>query len=403
MINQRDVMGFAYPVKAAVVMFQNLMMSMSDPERTRKAMEAMDFVMCVDTHMSETALWADVVIPGANYLERYDINPRWVTFRAISLRQPVVKSWIPGGRSEAQFFMDLGGALGLAGFKSTPEYTTDEGLRQKGWANFMAKGWTNQMTWPQFKAAGLWMEDFSVAKGGTHYEKWKKTATGKAYDAATMEVVAFGPAGDQVFTVRNKTSHAVIGFATSLTPTTYDEAPGLFATPSGKFQFWDPYFNDAYVGNVYPGGANVTGDVRFHPLPAFQYQEQVPTPSFPLFFVSWKEVEHTHSRTQNNEWLMEMKGSNRLWIHPTAAAARGIEEEDVVYVQGPYGVVKARAHVTVGIHANTVGFARGFGHWALGRVAKGKGTHEGWLMPPRAEVHSAQLPHKDMVCQVTKA
>lgn len=403
LINKQDFLGFAFPARAAVIVFQNLMMSMSDPERTRQALEAMDFVMCIDTHMSETAEMADVVIPGSNYLERYDSNARWVTFRSINLRQPVVKSWIPGGRSEAQFFMDLGGAIGLAGFKTTPEFSVDENYNKKEWQNYMAKGWTKQMTWDELKAAGVWMEDFAAPKGGTHFEKWKKTATGKAFDGAAMEVVAFGPAGEQVFTVRNKSTKAILGFATSAAPTTYDEAPGIWPTPSGKYQFWDPTLNAAYVGSVFPAGANVTGDLRYHPLPAFKNQEELPTTNFPLYFLSWKEVEHTHSRTFNNEWLMEMKGENRIWIHPTTAAARSIEEEDLVYLQSPYGVVRGRAHVTYGIRPDTVGFVRGFGHWALGKLAKGRGVHDGWLMPARAEVHSAQLPHKDMVCQVTKA
>ena len=247
------------------------------------------------------------------------------------------------------------------------------------------------------------MEDFTAPKGGTHYEKYKKTATGKTFDATTMEVLAFGPTGGVVYTVRNKSTKAVLGFATSLTPTTYDEAPGIWPTPSGKFQFWDPLLADAYVGKVFPAGADVTNDLRFHPLPAYKGQNETPSATFPLFFISWKEVEHTHTRTFNNPWLMEMRAENRLWIHPTQATARKLDEEDLVYVQSPYGIVRARVHITYGIRPDTVGFVRGFGHWALGKLAKGRGTHDGWLLPPRAEVHSAQLPHKDLVCQVTKA
>jgi thiosulfate reductase / polysulfide reductase chain A len=403
LVNQRDSFGFSYPAKAAVIVFQNIMMSMGAPERTLAALEAMEFVLCVDTHMSETAQLADLIIPGSNYLERFDSNARWVTFRSINLRQPVVKPWIPGGRSEAQFFMDLGGAMGLAGFKTTPEFTVDENYNRKEWENYMALGWSKTMSWDELKIAGVWMEDFAAPKGGTHYEKYKKTAIGKVFDGAAMEVATFGPPGASVYVVRNKSTKAILGFATSTTPSTYDEAPGIWPTPSGKFQFWDPVLNDAYVGKTFPGGVDVKGDVRYHPLPAYKDQDELPRGEFPLYFISWKEVEHTHTRTFNNAWLMEMKAENRLWIHPSAAAARKLEEEDLVHVQSPYGKVRARVHVTFGIHPETVGFVRGFGHWALGSLAKGRGAHDGWLLPPRTEVHSAQLPHKDLVCQVTKA
>ncbi|MCC6746158.1 MAG: molybdopterin-dependent oxidoreductase [Deltaproteobacteria bacterium] len=402
MITQRDFLGIPYPVKACVVVFQNLAMSMPDPERTRMALSAMEFVMVVDTHMSETALLADVVIPGSNYLERFDYNARWVTFRANNLRQPVVSSWI-GGRSEAQFFMDLGGAMGLAGFKTLPAFTVDEEYNKAEWIEFMKGGWTKQMTWDELKKEGLWMEDFGAAKGGTHYEKHKKTATGKAFDAAAMEVKTFGPAGDQVFVVRNKADGKILGYATSATPTTYDEAPGILGTQSGRFQFWDPALGDAYTGKTKPGGVSVAGDVRFHPLPVYQGQLEQPTTNFPLYFISWKEVEHTHSRTFNNPWLMELRAENRLIMHPKTAEARGIEEEDAVWVQSPYGVVKAKAHLAFTIRQDTVGFVRGFGHWALGRVAMGRGAHDGWLLPARAETHSAQVANKDAICQVVKA
>ncbi len=403
MITQRDFLGFPYPAKAAVIVFQNLMMSVPEVERTRKALEAMEFVLAVDTHMSETAEMADIVVPGANYLERYDYNARWVTFRCVNLRQPVVKSWIPGGRSEAEFFMGLGGALGIPAFKTTPEYTVDEEFYKKEWAAFMAKGYATQMSWAELKAAGVWIEDFAAPKGGTHYEKKKKTATGKTFDAATMAVKTYGPAGGQVFTVVNKTSGAVLGYAASATPTTYDEAPGIWGTDSGRVQLWDVRLAPAYEGTLFPGGMDVKGDIRFHPLPAYGPQNELPSPAYPLYFISWKEVEHTHTRSFNNAWLMEMRAENRLLIHPTTAAARKIEEDDSVYVASYYGVVKARAHLTFGIRPDTVGWVRGYGHWALGKLARGRGSHDGGILAARAEVHSAQAVNKDLVVQVTKA
>lgn len=402
LLTQRDFLGIPYPAKAAIVVFQNLMMNMGDPTRTRKALEAMEFVMVVDTHMSETAEMADVVIPGSVYLERFDFNARWTTFRAVNLRQPVVRPWIKGGRSEAQFFMDLGTAMGLAGFGASPPYTKDEEYNKAEWEAFMKKGFATQMTWDGIKTSALWIEDFAASKGGTHYEKHKKTAAGKPFDGATMDVKAFGPSGAQVFVVIQKSDKKLLGFTTSTTPATYDEAPGIFSTTSGKVQFWDPVLNDAYEGKLNPAGASVKGDSRFHPLPLVGNQQELPSADYPLYFISWKEVEHTHTRTFNNPWLMEMKGENRLIIHPSATTARNLEEEDLVTVKSPFGSVKARIHVSRSIRPDTVGFVRGFGHWALGGLAKGKGAHDGSLLPARAEVHSAQVIHKDLVCQVTK-
>jgi thiosulfate reductase/polysulfide reductase chain A len=88
-------------------------------------MQALDFVVAVDTMPSEVTAWADVVLPENTYLERYDdleSTPYRVPY--VALRQPVVESlydskpgwWIAKG---------LAGKLGLGDFfpwKDAEEY-----------------------------------------------------------------------------------------------------------------------------------------------------------------------------------------------------------------------------------------------------------------------------------------
>ena len=138
-------------------------------------------------------------------------------------------------------------------------------------------------------------------------------------------------------------------------------------------------------------------------LPFYVDPVDVPSPAFPLYFFSWKEVEHTHSRTHNNVYLNELKPETRLYINPADATPLGLEEGDPCWVESPYGQVRAKAHVTKRILAGCVGFFRGHGHWGLGKVAKGKGSHDGWLLPGRAEIHSGQAVHKEVGCRVYKA
>lgn len=116
--------------------------------------------------------------------------------------------------------------------------------------------------------------------------------------------------------------------------------------------------------------------------------------------MSWKEVEHTHTRTFNNPYLMEMRGENRLFIAPTTAAALNIDDQ--VWVQTLRGTIKVRAHLSAGIQRDTVGFVRGFGHWALGSLARNRGAHDGWLLPGKAELHSGQAVHKEVACRIYK-
>jgi thiosulfate reductase/polysulfide reductase chain A len=403
MLSQTDFVGNPYPIKAAVFVFQNFVMSVPNSQKNLDAINKMDFVLCVDTHLSETALMADIVVPGTNYLERYDYNPNWVTFRSIGLRQPVVPSWI-GGMSETQFFLELGAAMGLPGFKTDAGLNdTDENYFKDEWTRFMTTGnsggpWANQMTFDQLKASGVWIE--SGATGGTQFLKHAATKTFAATD--TIGTVTAGlPASQTVYVVKGSDGKAK-GIATGPTMNVGDSYKVGFGTDSRYCQFWSPTLEKYWTGATLPANQSVANDLRYHPLPYYLPPEDAPTASFPHYFISWKEVEHTHTRTSNNDWLMEMKGENKLLVHPTLATSKGLSEGDRVWIQTPFGSIRLRVHITEGIQSETVGFVRGFGHWGLGKLAKGKGAHDGWLLPGKAEIHSGQAVHKEVGCRIYK-
>ena len=70
----------------------NLMYSLPNQAETIRAIQQLDLMVVVDVIPSEIAGYADVVLPEANYLERYDdlhAEPFKVPF--IALRQPVVE------------------------------------------------------------------------------------------------------------------------------------------------------------------------------------------------------------------------------------------------------------------------------------------------------------------------
>jgi len=85
--------GDPYPIKAWVVYGQNVLESIPQPQRTRKALASLDFVVVVDVMPVEQINYADLVLPEATYLERYD-TPTVVTTAKrpfIAIRQPVIE------------------------------------------------------------------------------------------------------------------------------------------------------------------------------------------------------------------------------------------------------------------------------------------------------------------------
>jgi thiosulfate reductase/polysulfide reductase chain A len=322
-VEARDAMitGQPYRPRAAFFVMQNFVFSVPNTTKSLQALNNLELVVCVDTHLSETALMADYVIPGTNYLERYELLPQWVTFPVVALRQPVVPPLF-GQKPEYEFVKDLALALGhnVYPFNVTYEQFMDDALRS-GLGFGLA----------QLKA----MDGATWIGGETQYNKYLTTG---------------------------------------------------FATPSKKFEF--------YSRQMLAKGLN--------PLPDYVPTEDGPSPTYPFHIINWKESLHTHSRTMNNRWLMEFHGENELWINIGRARTLGIGDGDMVTVENQYGKARAKAKVTRRIHPDVVGMVHGFGHWAAGQLANGKGTNDGQFIPGKAERLSGMGAHKDGAVRVYK-
>jgi len=83
--------GVPYPVKGWMVYATNLLHALPDEAETIRAIQQLDLLVVLDVIPSEIAGWADVVLPEAVYLERYDdLNVEVFREPFIALRQPVV-------------------------------------------------------------------------------------------------------------------------------------------------------------------------------------------------------------------------------------------------------------------------------------------------------------------------
>ena len=71
---------------------QNPVNSLVNPYRTRQAFAKADFVFACDVLPSDTTLFADIILPEASFLERYDVVDRYETTdqNFVAVRSPVV-------------------------------------------------------------------------------------------------------------------------------------------------------------------------------------------------------------------------------------------------------------------------------------------------------------------------
>jgi thiosulfate reductase/polysulfide reductase chain A len=90
-IRDATITGKPYPVKGWLVYATNLMQALPNETETIRAIQALDLLVVVDVVGSEIAGWADVVLPEATYLERFEeLNVELFREPFVALRQPVV-------------------------------------------------------------------------------------------------------------------------------------------------------------------------------------------------------------------------------------------------------------------------------------------------------------------------
>lgn len=320
-VEAREAMltGEPYQPKAAVFVFQNFVKSLPNIKKSIEALKNLGFVMVVDQYLSETALEADLVIPGSHFLERYDLTANWVAFPSMSLRQPVVEPRA-GILPEYEFVMELARRLGVPGFDMPYESLLDAELRS---------------------SIGIGLEELKALPGAV----WNQ-----------------GPTKYQKYQEKG------------------------FNTPSGKFEF----YSEAML------------KVGLQPLPDVSTIQKVSDHEFPLAIINWKCMEHTHSRSQNNPWLMEMEGDNPLIMHSETADSLGLVDGDWVVIESRYGKQESKLKVSPEIHPAAVGMTHGFGHWGLGKHAKGKGTAVNHFYKGEAERLSGQAILKEGFVKVYK-
>ncbi|HET9212508.1 MAG TPA: molybdopterin-dependent oxidoreductase [Thermoanaerobaculia bacterium] len=182
-IRHATLTGEPYPIKGWMVYATNLVEALPSKDETLRAIQSLDFLAVVDVIPSEIAGWADVVLPEAVYLERYDdLSAGGFRDPFIALRQPVVAP--PGDQKPGWWIArELALRLGLGAFypwKHVEEYL-DHRLKAAGHslAELKTEG---VVTGP---AAPLYFEDGAPAEFATpsgKIELWSSQLAAAGFD-----------------------------------------------------------------------------------------------------------------------------------------------------------------------------------------------------------------------------
>ncbi|HDH04661.1 MAG TPA: DMSO reductase, partial [Nitrospirae bacterium] len=142
-----------------------------------------------------------------------------------------------------------------------------------------------------------------------------------------------------------------------------------------------------------------------------------------LVLTTYKVAVHVHSRSTHRKWLAEVYHDNPGWINPKTAGVRGIKDGDKIKVKSKIGEIVTKAHVTEKIVPGIIAISHHVGREESGRYGSGKksplahdndpdlkrifwkahGVHPNWIIPNSPDPINGQQRWMDTVVTVTKA
>ncbi|EIQ74804.1 polysulfide reductase chain A [Shigella flexneri 1235-66] len=323
-----------YPVKGWIMSRHNPFQTVTCRPDLVKTVEQLDLVVSCDVYLSESAAYADYLLPECTYLERDEevsdisgLNP------AYALRQQVVEP-IGDARPSWQIWKELGEQLGLGQYYP----------------------WQDMQVRQLYQLNGDHALSAELRQKG--YREWG------------VPLLLREPESVRQFTAQYPGAVAVDNDGT------YGEQL-RFKSPSGKIELYSEELETLLPGYGIPRARNF----------ALKADNE-------LYFIQGKVAVHTNGATQYVPLLSELMWDNAVWIHPKTAGEKGIKSGDDIWLENATGKEKGKALVTAGIRPDTLFVYMGFGAKAGAKTAATThGIHCGNLLPHVTSPVSGTVVH----------
>ena len=382
--------------------------------------DLIEYSVNVNTSYDESAALADLLLPDATYLERWDYEDM-VSYDGIPefyIRQPVIE---PLG--EVRDFKDV--CIELADRLSDGGDDPLELVKAIGSTeNFVRAACEDTEGVPGFdymKEHGAWY-DVSKAIYGDEYDyaayysapidpgdAHMDEETGVYWNTSQVQVLdeEGNPApvvddeGNPVQAV-DEDGNPVVDEDGNPVWQIQMEWPSYRETSKSYKKYVGQQVGDAAVKGFKPDKINKSGFIELDSralaakgwpgLPAWSAVPEHANLGDNLILTTFKVRTQIHSRSQNCKYLTELHHDNPAWVNPETAAAAGVSDGDLVTLtrvgelinaigHEPAGTVVASMECTVkvthGIVPGVVAIGHHLGHWEYGRYASGSANPMG--------------------------
>lgn len=330
-----------YKANAIFSYYTNPLFSVPDVTRMYKAFKEVPFIVDFTPFMSESAEYADIILPDHTYLERWLDDGIYPTagYAVVGLRQPVVKP-LYDTMNSGEVIFKIARAMGGSMSQSFPWNDFEDYLKFKYEGLFKAKRGsivtnTFEEFWEEFKRQGVWSD------GPHKFYDYKSFASGTP--SKRFEFVS----GNLKNTFKKLNM-------------TENDIEALKITAKGEKVYMPHYETPRYAGDE---------------------------KTYPFLLNTYKLMTHAEGRGSNVPWLQEISGVHTgvkwdSWveINPLAGRQLGIKDSDEVWVESIVGKIKTRAKLYEGAQYDVVNMPFEQGHKAYGRWAKDRGANPNWIL-----------------------
>jgi len=123
-----------------------------------------------------------------------------------------------------------------------------------------------------------------------------------------------------------------------------------FATPSGKIEFYQPYFETFDLTKIQDNYTGPSTGRGYYPLAIYQIPDEgfnnPGTSKYPLLLRDTHNRHRGHGFQEQNPYLRGDLYRHSVWMNPADAKARGIVDNDTVQVFDDVGTIQLPAYVT---------------------------------------------------------
>ena len=320
------------------------------------------FHVAIDISYSEQAALADIILPDATSLERWDAHStnNYGLVPYTGIRQPLVEP-LGQARPVQIILRDLARRIG----GGMEDYFDFEDLED------YYRQWYSEvpLDWETFKARGIWYDE----QRPPDYELYEREVPPADLEGSTTDP------DTGVVSVERDGKSVAVGIQMD------DRVVRGFPTPSRKIQVKDEIFALAATHTGLP-----LTDINAQVLPTFapvpEHEDMGPE-DFHLTTFKWNV--HTQGRSAYWKYQTEIVHTNQLFIHPESADALGLSNGDEVEItvfrpkqhtyrageSEPVGRFVNRVRLLEGMHPRVVACSHHAGHWEHGSIATADDEH----------------------------